>query len=209
MQPFEFKRADTSWPEGETLLHVYALCDLASHPALAALVRGARAALRDFPLSHVEDRWLHITIDQITDQVASAIGQDERDQLADALTEHLRDTDPFDLTVGSLLSSRFGVIADLHPDEPLIRLHEAVRATIRDVRGEAAVRYPWGVQHLTISYATQEADSDEAQRLLHRVRPGHAPLRVDAVHLVDVTADSTAKTITWAHLAAIPLGTPD
>ena len=62
MQPFEFKRADTSWPEGETLLHVYALCDLASHPALAALVRGARAALRDFPLSHVEDRWLHITI---------------------------------------------------------------------------------------------------------------------------------------------------
>ncbi|MER5820770.1 hypothetical protein ABT086_00200 [Streptomyces mirabilis] len=37
------------------------------------------------------------------------------------------------------------------------------------------------------------------------MRPGHAPLRIDAVHLVDITADSTAKTITWDHLAEVPL----
>jgi hypothetical protein len=49
------------------------------------------------------------------------------------------------------------------------------------------------------------AQSDDAQRILRRVRPSHAPLHVDAVHLVDVTADSNAKTITWKHLAAIPL----
>ncbi len=63
------------------------------------------------------------------------------------------------------------------------------------------------MQHLTISYAHAEADSDEAQRCLRRVRPGHAPLHVDSVRLVDVTADSTAKTITWDELAKVPLGT--
>lgn len=31
-------------------------------------------------------------------------------------------------------------------------------------------------------------------------------MRVDAVHLVDVTADAQAKTITWDHVATIPLG---
>ena len=98
-----------------------------------------------------------------------------------------------------------GVIADLHPDEQLADLHRAVRGAIRTVRGDEAVRYPWGLQHLTISYAREEASSDEVQRILRRVRPGHAPLHVDAVHLVDVNADSAAKTITWEHLAAIPL----
>ncbi|WP_175308957.1 hypothetical protein [Streptomyces lunaelactis] len=68
------------------------------------------------------------------------------------------------------------------------------------------MRYPWGVQHLTISYANGEASSDEAQRLLRRVRPSHVLLRIDAVYLVDVFADPQAKSITWDDLARIPLG---
>ncbi len=209
MRPFIFQRADGKWPEGATLLHLYLKVDVSRNPELAALVQGARKALEGFPLSHVADPWLHITVDQITDQIASEIPQDERDLLVAELAKRLCEVEPFDLMVGSVLSSRFGVIADLHPDGPLVDLHHVVRSTIRDVRGDEAVRYPWGVQHLTISYAVQEADSDEAQRRLRRVRPGHAPLHVDAVHLVDVTADSTAKTITWEHLREILLGRRD
>lgn len=52
-----------------------------------------------------------------------------------------------------------------------------------------------------------EADSDAAQRLLRRVRPSHAPLHVNAVHLVDVTAGPQAKTITWEDVTRVPLGT--
>ncbi|MGW0731758.1 2'-5' RNA ligase family protein [Streptomyces sp. NPDC002851] len=208
MQPFVFKRADGDWPEGETLLHVYATVDLDRNRELAALVNGGREVLGDFPLSHVEDQWLHITIDQITDQPASAIGQPERDALTTALTERLQGFSPIDLMVGSLLSSRYGVIADLHPDGPVVDLHQQVRDTVRSLRGDDAVKYPWSTQHLTLAYAYDHADSDEAQRRLRRVRPGHAPLHVDAVHLVDVTADSTAKTITWKHLSRIPLAQP-
>ncbi|MFF9074614.1 hypothetical protein ACF1A9_20260 [Streptomyces sp. NPDC014872] len=52
----------------------------------------------------------------------------------------------------------------------------------------------------------EEASSDDVQRLLRRVRPSHAPLHVTEVQLVDVTADAQAKTITWDHVATIPLG---
>jgi hypothetical protein len=53
-----------------------------------------------------------------------------------------------------------------------------------------------------------EADSDAAQRILRRVRPSHAPLHIDAVHLVDVTAQTgtSSKTVTWDRLATVSLG---
>jgi hypothetical protein len=80
----------------------------------------------------------------------------------------------------------------------------ALQHAVRDTRGEQAVRYAWGQQHLTIGYARQVTSSDDAQRSPRRVRLRHAQLRIDAVHLVDVTADSEAKTITWRDLSAIP-----
>ncbi|WP_405097985.1 hypothetical protein [Micromonospora sp. NBC_01412] len=63
------------------------------------------------------------------------------------------------------------------------------------------------MQHLTLAHANGEpGPTDQVQRLLRRVRPSHAPLHLDAVHLVDATADPDAKTITWEHLARAPLG---
>jgi hypothetical protein len=49
-----------------------------------------------------------------------------------------------------------------------------------------------GLQYLTLP-SNGEASSDDAQRLLQRVRPSHAPLWIDKVRLVDVTADSDAR----------------
>ncbi|WP_371792906.1 hypothetical protein OG285_31715 [Streptomyces sp. NBC_01471] len=63
--------------------------------------------------------------------------------------------------------------------------------------------------HLTESYATAEVDLDhyhQIHRRVRRVRPRHAPLRVDTVALVDVVANDAEKTVTWDTLAMIPLG---
>ncbi|MFF1422050.1 2'-5' RNA ligase family protein [Streptomyces sp. NPDC058280] len=206
MKPFIFKHADDLWPEADTLLHVYLGIDSDRDRALTTLVTRANEALKDFPLTPVPLPWLHVTIDQITDRHAALIPQHERDALVGELTKQLADFAPFEVQVGSLLAYHSGVIADLHPDEQLAALHHTVREAIRTVRGDDAVRYPWSLQHLTISYAREEASSDDAQRILRRVRPSHAPLHVTEVQLVDVTADSTAKTITWERLATIPLG---
>jgi hypothetical protein len=205
MKPFVFQHGASMWDPRLTLLHVYVFIDPERDHELATLVSEANKALQDFPLTPVELPWLHITLDQIADQPTSLIPQAECDALVTALTHRLADFPPFQVMVGSLLSYHSGVIADLHPDEQIAALHHAVREAIRDTRGEQAVQYRWGLQHLTISYAKAEASSDDAQRILRRVRPSHAPLHVDAVHLVDVTADSDAKTITWKHVAAIPL----
>jgi len=206
MKPFVFKHAEGLWPAGATLLHVYIQVDSDRDHELAALVNSANEALKDFPVTPVELPWLHITLDQITDRHAALIPQSERDALVSELGKSLAGIAPFEVMVGSVLSYHSGVIADLSPDDQLADLHRIVRETIRAVRGEEAVLYPWSTQHLTIAYAHDEADSDQAQRVLRRVRPSHAPLHVGAVHLVDVTADGRAKTITWEHLAAIPLG---
>jgi hypothetical protein len=53
------------------------------------------------------------------------------------------------------------------------------------------------VPHVTINYAHGGTDSDRVQRLLHRVRPRHAPPPISAFGLEDLTPDSPEKTITW------------
>lgn len=60
--------------------------------------------------------------------------------------------------------------------------------------------------HLTVGYAKSAASTDDAAPLLCRVRPSHAPLRVDRVELVDVVNDPVAKAITWQRLAVVSLG---
>ncbi|MFE4209277.1 Crp/Fnr family transcriptional regulator [Streptomyces goshikiensis] len=47
----------------------------------------------------------------------------------------------------------------------------------------------------------RESDLHRGELQILPLRPGHAPLHVDNVHLVDVTADSEAKSITWASVA--------
>ncbi|MFI1189327.1 2'-5' RNA ligase family protein [Streptomyces californicus] len=206
MKPFVFQHAQDVWPEGETLLHVY-ITPHDQDRELAELVTRAHDVLRDFPITLVALPWLHITVDQITDRVGAAIPPAERDALAVELGKQLASVEPFDIVIGSLMSYATGVIADVHPDEPLNELHTTVRAAIQAVRGPGATGYPTKVPHLTLAYAAEECDSDQVQRKLrNEVRPGHAPMRVDAVHLVDVTADAQAKTITWDQVATIPLG---
>ena len=54
MKPFVFKHAEDLWPEGATLLHVYALVDLARNHRLAALIDGGRQAT-DRAAEHIGD----------------------------------------------------------------------------------------------------------------------------------------------------------
>lgn len=213
MKAFEFKQGDQPWEAGAgTLLHFYAEVDWDDprHEALARLVSAANAALLDagFPITPVEPRWLHITIDQVS-RPAHLIGQNDRDHLIEEVTTRLGSVAPFEISVGSLLSYHSGVIADLSPDQQLAALHASVRDGIRAALGEDACHYSWGVQHLTTAYAHASADSDAAQRILRRIRPSHAPLLISAIHLVDVSACATgnARSITWENLTTIRLNT--
>ncbi|MEW2298145.1 2'-5' RNA ligase family protein [Streptomyces sp. NPDC006743] len=215
MKPFQFQQGTAPWQaETGTLLHWYITVDWDDprHQPLARLLSDSRQVLRDagFPLTPVEPRWVHITVDQIS-RPAHDIFTAQRGRLVREAARRLAEVPPFTVMVGSLLSYPTGVIADLHPDEDLSTLHRLARSATRAVLGDDACRYPFGVPHLTTAYAHGEADSDQAQRLLRRVRPGHAPLWVTAVDLVDVTATASAggKAITWEVVERIPLGGGD
>jgi hypothetical protein len=205
VEPFVFKHGTDRWPDGVAVLYVFAVPDLTRDTELAALVHGSQAVVKDLPITPALDEWLHVTIDQVTGAVGRSITQAERDNLAVALREELARVEPLTLTAGSMLSYASGVICDLSPDDGLSDLHHRVRSVINAVCQPEACRYEWGVQHMAIGYAYGKADSDQVQRLLRRVRPSHAPLHIDEVHLVDVAADHQAHQITWKHLARIPL----
>lgn len=174
---------------------------------LGPYIRGVRAATKDDPLTHVGDDWFHMTLYQLSVKAGHLVTQEEREALAAALQRRLQAVEPFSITVGSALSYSSGIVFDLGPDEPLNALRDTVTAAVEDALGAEATEYSTGVLHLTESYANAEADSDQIQRRLGRVRPSHAPLHIDSVELVDVAADLDRKTITWKPIAKIPLGT--
>ncbi|MFJ9580740.1 tetratricopeptide repeat protein [Streptomyces sp. NPDC101191] len=203
-----FMHGSEQWSDGTELLHVYALVDLERNPQLARLITAQRAALTDFPLAFVEDQWLHIALAQIVGHSAGSLSAAQREELVSGLTGRLRDVEPVTVMVGSCLSYLTGTIYDLSAAGPLVEVGRRVREVVEDVFGADTGTFDTGVLHLTHAYATGEADSDLVQRKLRRVEPGHAPLTIDAVHLVNVRADTRNKRITWGQpLARIPLGT--
>lgn len=78
-------------------------------------------------------------------------------------------------------------------DEPLQDLIGVLRSVVRQERGAAADTFHPGVTHLTLGYAYDAASTDELARKLRRVRPSHARMSVDAVHLLEVSTDPDAK----------------
>ncbi|MGH3164606.1 MAG: 2'-5' RNA ligase family protein [Trebonia sp.] len=184
-------------------MQVYALVDLTAEHRLAALVEGCRAVAVGYPITLVEDRWLHITLEQITDQPGSAISAAERRELGAALREKLAGFPAFSIIAGSPIANKAGILLDLHPDDRLDALHHTVRAAVHEVRGARSTSYPVLPCHLTVGYAAAEADSDAVQSKLRRgVRPGHAPLRIGSVHLVEVSPDFDGKQIRWIQAEA-------
>lgn len=212
MKPYTFQQGKGLWEAGGTpsLLHAYVTVDLGRNPEFAELVRGVRNATQDDPLTHVGDEWFHITLYQLSSRAARDVPEAERQALVTELTAQMRPIAPFIITAGSPLPYATGIVFDLGPDEPLNALRTAATRAFELVYGADATTYETGVLHLTESYATAEVSLDhfhQIHRRVRRVRPSHAPLHVDSIALVEVTADSEKKTITWEPVAPpTPLG---
>ncbi len=204
MKPFEFRPAQGPWSTGESWLFVCLVPDLTRETALGALFQGCREAMAGFPIATVPDSGLRVTLAQVGDAPAGQISPDERDALLAALRSKLQAVPPFEITAGSPLAYATGALCDLE-DEPLQDLITVIRAAIRDLRGPEADTFHPGVTHLTLGYAYDQASTDELARKLRRVRPSHARLHVDAVHLLEVSAQERGFRLIPA--GVVPLGT--
>jgi hypothetical protein len=203
---FTFRHGRVPWPAGLTLLHVYALADVARSQETAAIARGCRAATRGEPLAHVADEWLHITLCQIA-MPAHTVDAGQRVALATEIGLALRGTEPCLVTVGAPARVSTGVTLDIGDDDgALAGIRDLVSAGTDAVLGPGMATGNAGPLHMTESYAYDDADDARIDAQLLAVQPRGASLLVAAVDLVDVSADQDAKTITWSPVARIPLG---
>ncbi|WP_030462545.1 2'-5' RNA ligase family protein [Kitasatospora sp. NRRL B-11411] len=201
------------WVDGASVLHVYAL-PRAEDGDFHRLAARCFEVLEPYPVTTTAGH-LHSTVEMIADTTSDNIPPAERDALTQALHRHLADVPAFEVLAGSPIVNATGALLDLSPDDHLLELRERVRAAIRETRGAGALRHGGGRPHATLAYAYDSADSDEVQSKLRRISPSHAPLTVDAVHLLDVTWQQrrqgdgrTAWTISWTSVATIPLAGP-
>lgn len=205
MKPYFPNRKLPDWP----YLQVCVLPDLDRNTELQVMVNKAALLLGEFPtVAALPPEWLHVTLQAIWHRPAAAVPLAERSSLIDALTDTSSHLAPFRLQAGSLLSGGVGVVADLHPDHQIDGLFTAVRDAIGRVCGVAAVTKDSRPAHMALAYAVGVEDGDQLQsRLRREVRPSHAPLTVDAIHLVEVTPDPAAALFRWQHMCRFPLGT--
>jgi hypothetical protein len=200
---FTFRQGSVPWPDGLTLLHVYVLGEVARSPGLAALMASCREATAGEPLAHIRDDLLHVTLCQVA-VPARAIGDDQRAALVAAIGRATGTVTPFMITVTEPIPVRTGVLCGI-ADGPLEQVRRRVSEAARSVLGQAAVGGDRGPLHMSESYAYADADDALVDEELRAVRPRHATVPVDAVHLVDVSADQATKAVSWRALARFPL----
>ncbi|MER5349344.1 2'-5' RNA ligase family protein [Kitasatospora sp. NPDC002551] len=212
MEKFVPKFQGAPWPDGARVLHVYAVPDLGTDAELASLVGDCRKAMRPFPITPLGDDTLHCTLDMIADTTADRITAGERADLVAALRERLAGTGPFEVAAGSPVANRAGAVLHLDPEQAVLDLRERVRDAIRRTRGPGALLHDGGRPHISLGYAWAEASSDALRTALRRIVPGHTPVRIRDVRLLDVRfrqqprpGDASAWEISWTPVATVPL----
>ncbi|MFD6115157.1 2'-5' RNA ligase family protein [Streptomyces yangpuensis] len=153
---------------------------------------------------------LHMTLEMLADARSAAYDRSALGQVVDALTTELAGVEPFTTQVGHPFSNIAGVEVDVWPDAEAIALTERVRAAIRKTRGEGALQHSGGRPHLSLGYSYGDTSSDGLNGpLRNEITPRQVPLRVDRVHLLDVTwafaADIGGWRMSWEPVAEIPL----
>lgn len=204
MHAFTFKQGSVRCPDGLSLLHVYALADVARSPGLAALTASCRQATAGEPLAHIGDQWLHVTLCQVK-VPARTLDDEQRAALVAAIGRATATVTSFTITVTEPTRVPTGVICGIG-DGPLGQVRRLVSEAARSVLGGAAIGGDSGMLHMSESYAYGDADDARVDEELSAVRPRQATVPVDAVHLLDMRGDQATKAITWVPVARIPLG---
>ena len=212
VKPYVFKYGTEPWPEGVTLLQFYAPVDLhlETNHELADLTSRWTDAIRSYPITLLESSDYHITCECVTDRVGADIPDSERAELISAVRRELDGVSAYVGRAGGAVGYSSGVIVDVSPAAPLTdsdgpSIHTRLRAAVHSVRGPESTRFPISKAHISLGYATAEADSDRITRSLRPIDPNNAPLYLPRIDLVEVTVDQAAGRLTWTTVESFPL----
>jgi hypothetical protein len=199
---------DRLWPEGERVLQLYVLPDLHRDRQLAQLTTRCREVLSGFSATDrpIPAEWLHVTIQPINHGIYEPLNNAIQQRLIDELAAVFAPVPAFQTLVGSPLAYPTGAIADLSDDAPFNNLIERAHKVVTTVCGPDAAGFDTRPAHMTLAYAHGEQDTDQVARALRRgVRPSHALMTVDAVHLVEVEQVPELCVYRWTPVHRFPL----
>ncbi|MFE6779052.1 2'-5' RNA ligase family protein [Streptomyces sp. NPDC057702] len=217
MQRFVPRFQGRPWVDGMRVLHVYVVPREQGDDELLALARACAPLMADYPIDpqlpadQPGPGLLHMTLDMLADAPSTEYDAADRHALADALQRALKHVWPFTTELGPPIANRAGVVLDVWPDAEIEAVTDRVRAAIREVRGDAALRHQGGRPHMSLGYSHDTASSDPLNTALRNdLASRRAPLRVDRVHLLDVrwslSPDTARWHMDWEPVAEIPLG---
>lgn len=205
---YEFKLGGRPWPGDAAVLHFYAPIDLTlpDNRALAELISRWREVIGEYPITLLDDHDLHCTLEVVTDKRAHEIPAVQRRQLADAARQALVGVPAYRGSVAGCLSYSSGAIVDVSPAAPLTtEIHQRLRRAVQAVRGPDSTQSIISKAHISLGYATEDADSDPIQKHLRTVDPSIAPLYIPEVQLVEVSVDKATGKLTWETVETISL----
>lgn len=210
MEPFP--TAAQVWTPPQTRWHVYVL-PRPQDERLAELLRVCEMVALDVAGGALvpTGRFAHATVQQIS-RPAAEVTREQIDAFAEDLERRFASVAPFTVTAGPAMATTGAVLLDMDqdlPGEPWLLLDAVVKDAIRGRFGEQALKYETPPPHMTVAYCAASTDSGRLQSALRRrVRPGTAPMTVDALWLLDVRQNVEARTYTWPLETArrIPLG---
>ncbi|MDT0165262.1 2'-5' RNA ligase family protein [Actinotalea sp. AC32] len=175
---------------------------------LHARVAELQSALAGLPaLAPVPRRWLHVTVAGLGD--VGDVPAQVRDDVVVAVRRRAAAVPAFRADVLGPVVGREAVVLPLRPLDRFDAVRDAVRAGIADAWGRSRVVGPdrGFAPHLSVAYASGEADAAPVRAALDGVPASREPLVVDRVQLIELERDDRAYR--WRTVAEVPLGDGD
>lgn len=200
MKPF-IGAGTAQWPEGTLVPHLYLLPNRSNTANadffdLAARHRQILADRFSHLLTPVQERWLHATVQMVSDPHTPHLSKDVLSELIDRLGSQISPLTPFAMEAAPHVG-KSGPGLDLAPDGDFDRLVEVTGAVLDAVLGQTRASYRTNAPHITTGYCHTAADSGPVASALRASRPSRARLIVDSVALVMVTQDAGQHAYKW------------
>ncbi|MGW1728962.1 2'-5' RNA ligase family protein [Streptomyces sp. NPDC002306] len=168
---------------------------------LAAEYRAALAPLGD-TVTLIPDQWLHLTMQGIG--FVGEASEKDVDRIVAAARERLAEVSAFDAEIGPAVINPEAVLLHVHPDTPVRRVRDSVRAVIGDVLNEVPERADGFIPHVSVAYSAGDGPIEPIATALAGLDATPARARITSAELIVLHRDR--QMYEWQTYATVPLG---
>ncbi|WP_338017433.1 2'-5' RNA ligase family protein [Streptomyces adustus] len=126
------------------------------------------------------------------------------DRIVDAAGERLAEVAAFDAEIGPAVIDPEAILLHVHPDTPVRRVRDSVRAAIGDVLDEVPERADGLTPHVSVAYSASDGPAVPVETALATIDLTPARTRITSAELIVLHRDR--QMYEWETYATVPLG---